>query len=73
MPNMSYCRFSNTLGDLRDCVEHLDDSVEEDCELCVEDEQCVRDHVSEAEASARRSLVALCKQIATDYAVEDES
>jgi hypothetical protein len=25
MPNMSYCRFQNTLPDLRDCEEHLDD------------------------------------------------
>ena len=23
MPNMSYCRFHNTLQDLRDCYEHL--------------------------------------------------
>lgn len=23
--NMSYCRFQNTLTDLRDCAEHLDD------------------------------------------------
>lgn len=25
MSNMSYCRFRNTLGDLRDCVDHLDE------------------------------------------------
>ena len=25
MSNMSYCRFENTLNDLRDCEEHLDD------------------------------------------------
>ena len=25
MPNMSYCRFDNTLADLRDCYEHMDD------------------------------------------------
>lgn len=23
MPNMSYCRFQNTKGDLRDCVQHF--------------------------------------------------
>lgn len=23
--NMSYCRFSNTLQDLKDCYEHMDD------------------------------------------------
>ena len=26
MSNMSYCRFENTLNDLRDCEEHLDDN-----------------------------------------------
>ena len=25
MPNMGYCRFINTLGDLRDCYEHMGD------------------------------------------------
>ena len=26
MSNMSYCRFSNTLEDLRDCYENIDDA-----------------------------------------------
>ena len=26
MPNMSYCRFHNTLQDLRECHEHMDDT-----------------------------------------------
>jgi hypothetical protein len=26
MANMAYCRFTNTLEDLRDCYEHMDDS-----------------------------------------------
>ena len=30
MANMSYCRFQNTLGDLRDCAEHLDDALSYD-------------------------------------------
>jgi hypothetical protein len=25
MPNMAHCRFQNTLLDLRDCYEHMDD------------------------------------------------
>jgi len=25
MSNMSYCRFQNTLQDLRDCLEHISD------------------------------------------------
>ena len=30
MGNMSYCRFQNTLGDLRDCYENFDDYVSPD-------------------------------------------
>ena len=26
MANMNYCRFDNTLADLRDCYEHMDDN-----------------------------------------------
>ena len=26
MSNMAYCRFENTLSDLRDCEEHMDDN-----------------------------------------------
>ncbi len=25
MANMSYCRFRNTVGDLRDCADNMDD------------------------------------------------
>ena len=27
MANMEYCRFENTLADLKDCNEHMDDAV----------------------------------------------
>ena len=30
MSNMSYCRFENTLQDLRDCYEHWDEKISED-------------------------------------------
>ena len=30
MANMSYCRFENTLADLRDCEEHWDEKLGED-------------------------------------------
>ena len=30
MSNMSYCRFENTLGDLRDCRDHWEDAESED-------------------------------------------
>ena len=29
MGNMGYCRFENTLGDLQDCYDHLDDNLSE--------------------------------------------
>lgn len=28
MPNMSYCRFENTAGDLDDCAQHINDELE---------------------------------------------
>ena len=27
MPNMSHCRFHNTLRDLVDCIDHMDDEL----------------------------------------------
>jgi hypothetical protein len=30
MANMSYCRFSNTLSDLRDCYEHMNEPLSDD-------------------------------------------
>jgi len=29
MSNMSYCRFENTVSDLRDCSEHMEDEISE--------------------------------------------
>ena len=56
MSDMSYCRFQNTLEDLRDCAEHITDEV-------VTDE---RDGMSEDEAKARTRLIKICKQIVDD-------
>lgn len=30
MANMGYCRFRNTVGDLDDCLDHLDDKLSSD-------------------------------------------
>ena len=49
MSNMNYCKFENTLHDLRDCWNDFEDSQEE---------------LSESEKKARKSLVELCKEIA---------
>lgn len=60
MANMSYCRFRNTLGDLRDCAraleeEAIDDLLEDEREACV-------------------ALLKLCQRMADDWsgAVEEE-
>lgn len=53
MSNMSYCRFGNTLRDLEDCADALDQGEVED--------------MSESEKGARKDLIALCVRIAKDY------
>lgn len=54
--NMSYCRFENTLSDLRDCNCALADMANgvEDSEL------------SRYERAAAKALILLCEQIITD-------
>ena len=61
MSNMSYCRFENTLRDLRDCKEALDDGALEDEKM---DE--------EYERPAMLKLVSLCREIAEEYPEEDD-
>jgi hypothetical protein len=67
MSNMSYCRFTNTLGDLEDCVEHMGDPVEDDERSSFES-----DVLSEAEARARDRMIELCVTIAQDYGDMDD-
>lgn len=55
MPNMSYCRFQNTLSDLRNCQEALDDGSAEDEDL------------SEEERRAKATLIKVCGDIAANY------
>lgn len=52
MANMSYCRFQNTLRDLRDCANALEDMAETGKDL------------SGDELRARDRLIELCKDIA---------
>ncbi len=58
MGNMSYCMFENTLRDLRECAERMD-------ELLSAEEQSIR--LSESEERARKALVTLCRRIARDH------
>lgn len=55
MSNMSYCRFRNTVADLRDCMEHLEDNTND---------------LAEGEAKARLRLINACVEIALDYGHE---
>lgn len=52
MSNMSYCRFSNTLDDLRDCYDTMDETAD----------------LSTGEQEARKKLIRLCERITNDYA-----
>lgn len=51
MANMSYCRFENTLSDLRDCKEALENQEE----------------LSSREANKAKALIDLCREIADNY------
>lgn len=50
MSNMSYCRFQNTVNDLQDCADAIEET----------------DDLSPEEARARIRLIKLCQQIAAD-------
>lgn len=55
MSNMSYCKFQNTLPDLRDCADALFDRGGDLSDL------------SEEEQHAARALIRLCCEIAEDF------
>ena len=59
MANMSYCRFENTLSDLRDCKYALQES-----------ENGEGDDLSQTEMRARKELIALCAKIAANFGDE---
>lgn len=58
MPNMSYCRFQNTVRDLADCEEHLDDTL-------TGDEKDARDRLI-------RICKRIAEQAEADYQNSDE-
>lgn len=61
MSNMSYCRYENTLQDLRDCFGDMQERAETD-EL---------EPLSQSEEDAKASLINLCQKI-VDLASEEE-
>lgn len=61
MANMSYCRFHNTLADLQDCENALENFINND-------ENTIS---SEEERRKAKQLIELCQQIAENYTTED--
>ena len=59
MANMSYCRFENTLGDLQDCQEALENIYEE------------IQGMSKYEKQSLTPFIELCKEIADNHDIED--
>lgn len=59
MANMSYCRFENTLRDLQDCDNALDNIWDEVGEMSSYEKQALKD------------LVELCKNISDTWDLED--
>ena len=53
--NMSYCRFENTLADLRDCEEALDNGAEQSEEM------------SDIEKSSMLNLISMCGRVYDEY------
>lgn len=62
MPNMSYCRFENTLGDLRDCADALAEARENGEEM---------ESLSQYEDGPRDALLRLCAEILIDCTPEE--
>ena len=50
---MGYCKFRNTLDDLRECFEHMDEELDQDAD--------------KEEIHAREKLIILCQQISEEY------
>ena len=68
MSNMSYCRFQNTLHDLRDCMNHIEEDVRPDNYSGPEFEDDEEpDFLSRDEKEARDELVVLACEIAERY------
>lgn len=63
--NMSYCRFQNTLNDLRDCYRNWD--ADEAAEYWHRDEPDAPDELSDDEHEARTDLLALCREIVSEF------
>jgi len=66
MSNMSYCRYENTLSDLRDCYNALQEEAEDGYQEDAPEE------LSEYEARAKKQLIDLCATITAEFGEEDQ-
>lgn len=72
MANMEHCRFSNTLADLLDCEDHLEDpGYNPRCETEEDFEPHPRE-LSKSETRARNGLIDVCKRIARQFADDED-
>lgn len=62
MANMSYCRFENTYGDLKDCVTAMEEAMDEGVSL----KEFVRE-MSTDERVAFQRMAALCERMIEAY------
>ncbi len=60
MANMSYCRFENTLSDLRDCRDAIGESSPEE----------LLEEASDYEKRAYHGLIEMCREIAEAHEEE---
>jgi hypothetical protein len=61
MANMSYCRFHNTLSDLYDCQNALEDYIDNDENVITSDD----------ERHCAKRLIELCREIADHFEESD--
>lgn len=75
MTNMSYCRFQNTLGDLRDCKHTLDELNETRNmgEEAIKEERLDSfAQLSSDEAAAAANLIELAREIVEEFGEDQE-
>lgn len=64
MANMKYCRFENTVRDMEDCIEALE-------EVSWDLASMMDDASSDFESRAMKKFISLCSQVAEMFADED--
>jgi len=60
MSNQSYCRYRNTLQDLRDCAEAIESEE-------FEETHALKSELSPEERQAKKALVELCQKIVDNF------